>query len=116
MDENNFFEKLGLKAFSDNYYRQPAIGFWHMRRRCNIVIIMRDINQINTYVFIHFNVGDENWEPNSLRELFLSLKSDGDTNPALFKLCRPRDFRPYLGVLRFRFSLRSYTCVSFQTF
>ena len=43
--------------------------------------------------FIYFNLGDGKGEPHTLGELFLSLKSDGDTNPALLELCHTRDFR-----------------------
>ena len=70
-----------------------SYGFWHERRRYIIVIIIRDVKQIFEYFFIYFNLGDDKGEPHTLGELFLSLKSDGDTNPALLELCHTRDFR-----------------------
>ena len=57
---------------------------------------LRDIKQIFTYFFIYFNLGDGKGEPHTLGELFLSLKSDGDTNPQEI-------LGPFLGVLGFRF-------------
>ena len=80
-----FLSKVVFYPFSS----VTSYGFWHERRRYIVVII----KQIFKYFFIYFNLGDDKGEPHTLGELFLSLKSNGDTNPALFELCHTRDFR-----------------------
>ena len=49
--------------------------------------------KLNIFIFIYFNLGDDIGEDHTLGELFLSMKSPGDTYPALFELCHTRDFK-----------------------
>ena len=83
----HFFQQFLSKLVFYRILSSNSYGFWHKRRRYIIVIIIRDIKQIFKYFFIYFNLGDDKGEPHTLGELFLSLKSNGDTNPALFELC-----------------------------
>ena len=50
------------------------------------VFILRVIRglKLNIFSFFYFNLGDDIGEDHTLGELFLSMKSPGDTYPALF--------------------------------
>ena len=56
-------------------------------------------------IFFYFNLGDDIGDDHTLGELFLILKSFGDTYPALLELCHTNDFRAislWIGVPIFR--------------
>ena len=63
----------------------PSLGFKEKLRIWQVPACQLSCQSISTCIF--------ECGPHTLGELVLSLKSNGDTNPALLELCHTRDFK-----------------------